>query len=87
MLFLLSLILPVIASLIWAPFIYVARLSLTSYLLAMGTISLYLSLKKHLQFRYLLLTFTVLHFSYGLGSLFGIVYLLYQRLNKFGELD
>ena len=87
LLFLLSLILPVIASLIWAPFIYVARLSLTSYLLAMGTISLYLSLKKHLQFRYLLLTFTVLHFSYGLGSLSGIVYLLYQRLNKFGELD
>ena len=32
-------------------------------------------------------TFTVLHFSYGLGSLSGIVYLLYQRLNKFGELD
>lgn len=87
LLFVLSLIVPMSASFVWTPIINVSRLSITCYLLAMGSISIYLSFKKKLCFRYLLTTFLVLHLSYGLGSLMGVVNLLYQKVNSSGDLD
>ena len=76
--FVLSLILPVIASIFYLPLIALAVLSLIAYVLLLGLISIKLSFSKKLNFFYLLASFLVLHLSYGWGSLVGICKVLFH---------
>ena len=76
--FVLSLILPVIASFFYLPFIALSVLSLVAYILLLGLISFKLTLSKRLNFFYLLESFLVLHLSYGWGSLVGICKVLFH---------
>lgn len=76
--FVLSLILPVIASIFYLPLIALAVLSLIAYVLLLGSISIKLSFSKKLNFFYLLASFLVLHLSYGWGSLVGICKVLFH---------
>ena len=71
--FLLSLIVPTILSLVYLPFICVSFASLLTYILALGSISLKLTFSKKLNFFYLFSSFIILHLSYGWGSLIGIL--------------
>ena len=73
LLFVLSLILPSILSLFYTPFIFLSILSLLAYLSLLGMISIKLIVSKKLNFFYLLISFLVLHLSYGWGSLIGIL--------------
>lgn len=78
LIFLLSLILPTILSVIYLPMFLVALLSLLSYLLLVGSVSAKLSIKKGLSFINLLLSFLTLHLSYGVGSLIGLCQLPFK---------
>lgn len=71
--FVLSLILPMVGMLLWKPIGFVALAVLIVYLLVMGGVAFVISLKKRCHYIYLLMAFMVLHFSYGIGSLFGIM--------------
>lgn len=73
LIFLLSLVAPLLLALIWWPFALVAAASLFSYTALLSMVSLKLAAQKHLNFFYLLITFFVLHLSYGWGSLMGIL--------------
>lgn len=71
LLFLLSLLLPLIPGLLFHPvFLYLSVCSLLAYMLLIVSISLKNANKNN--FGYLVLVFIVLHFSYGWGSLMGI---------------
>ena len=70
LLFLLSLIVPLLLAFVWWPFALVGLLSI---------VSLKLAISKHLNFCYLLITFFVLHLSYGWGSLVGILKLPFTK--------
>jgi glycosyltransferase involved in cell wall biosynthesis len=72
MVFVLSLILPCIAMFIWRPCIFISVISFSLYLIVVVLISAYLSIKKHLNFIYLILSFLTLHIFHGFGSLIGI---------------
>lgn len=76
--FVLSLILPLLCSVIYWPIAFVAFLSLLAYLGLVGAISAKLSISKNLNFRYLIASFIVLHVSYGWGSLVGLLSLPFQ---------
>ena len=73
LLFLLSLIVPLLLGLVWWPFALVSAASLLAYTCLLSFISAKLAVQKHLNFFYLLATFFVLHLSYGWGSLIGIL--------------
>lgn len=73
LLFVLSLLVPTLLSLIYTPFIYLSVAALISYLLVLGSISVKLVVSKKLNLFYLLTSFIVLHTSYGWGSLMGIL--------------
>ena len=73
LLFLLSLIVPLLGILFYTPFFYLSILSLFAYLLALCCVSLRLSARKRLDIFYLLAAFFVLHLSYGYGSLIGVL--------------
>lgn len=73
LLFLLSLIGPLLLGFIWWPFALISIASIVAYTSLLSAVSLKLSLKKHLNFFYLFITFFVLHLSYGWGSLVGIL--------------
>lgn len=73
LLFILSLIVPLLLSIIWWPFAFVSVASLVAYIGLLSTISVKLAVEKKLNFWYLLATFVVLHLSYGWGSLMGIL--------------
>jgi glycosyltransferase involved in cell wall biosynthesis len=73
LLFVLSLIIPTILSLVFAPLIIISLLSLFAYVCLLGLISLKLCVNKRLNFFYLLTSFLVLHLSYGWGSLIGLI--------------
>lgn len=77
--FLLSLILPLIATCFYFPLIFVALISLIFYFGLLGTISLKLAITKGLKFRHLLSSFLVLHLSYGFGSLRGVLALPFVK--------
>lgn len=77
--FLLSLIVPLFLALIWWPFVFISATSLLAYAGVISTISLKLAIQKHLNFFYLLISFSVLHLSYGWGSLMGILSLLLTK--------
>lgn len=73
LLFLLSLILPLLFGIIWWPLALVAPLSFLSYLLVLSIVCFHISSQKQIHFGYLLASFVVLHLSYGWGSLRGII--------------
>lgn len=73
LLFILSLIVPLLVFLFWWPSVFVSAASLISYFGLLSAVSIRLSIQKHLNFFYLITTFFVLHLSYGWGSLVGIV--------------
>lgn len=73
LLFLLSLIVPLLLASIWCPFALVPAASLLAYTGLFSAVSMNLAVQKHLNFFYLLITFFVLHLSYGWGSLVGIL--------------
>lgn len=79
LLFLLSLIIPLLLAVIWWPFALVSAASLIAYTGLLSAVSLNLAAKKKLNFFYLLATFIVLHLSYGWGSLVGILLLPFTK--------
>lgn len=79
LLFVLSLIIPLLLAFIWWPFALVSAASLVAYTGLLSAVSLKLSIQKNLNFFYMLITFFVLHLSYGWGSLMGILKLPFLR--------
>ncbi len=71
--FVLSLIVPTLVSLFWLPALCVSALAFCAYLLTLGCVSAKLAMSKGLNFFYLLISFLVLHVSYGCGSLIGVM--------------
>lgn len=79
LLFLLSLIVPLLLASVWWPFSLVSAASLLAYTCLLSAVSLKLAVTKKLNFFYLLITFFVLHLSYGWGSLEGILKLPFTK--------
>lgn len=79
MIFVLSLILPLLAGIFYSPLVWIAVLSLCLYVLALSFVSCRLAVKKGLNVLYLLYSFFVLHFSYGCGSVVGCFLLLINK--------
>ncbi len=79
LLFLLSLIVPLIAGVIWWPFVLVSAASLLAYMGLLSVVSIKLTMQKGLNFFYLLTTFFVLHLSYGWGSMVGLLNLPFTK--------
>jgi len=79
LLFLLSLIVPLLLAFVWWPFALVSAASLLAYTCLLSAVSLKLAVTKKLNFFYLLITFFVLHLSYGWGSLVGILKLPFTK--------
>lgn len=73
LLFVLSLILPIVFSFFYFPVVIIALMSLLLYSLSISIISLSLGLKKRLNSWHLMRAFVILHVSYGWGSLVGII--------------
>jgi GT2 family glycosyltransferase len=82
LLFVLSLIVPLLADILYWPLALISLLSLVSYISLIGAISAKLSISKKLNFMYLLFSFIVLHLSYGIGSLIGILCLPFLSKKK-----
>lgn len=73
LLFLLSLIVPLVAAILWCPFAWLSLASLLTYCVAMTCVCF--SMKKrdnNLSISHLMRAFVVLHFSYAAGSFMGI---------------
>ncbi|MBR4135022.1 MAG: glycosyltransferase family 2 protein [Bacteroidales bacterium] len=79
LLFVLSLLLPFIAGFFWHPLWLIGAASLLAYLALVSFVSARLSRTKGLSFLRLVESFMVLHISYGLGSLVGIVTLPFVK--------
>ena len=77
--FVLSLILPCIAAIFWPPAIFIALASLIAYLLVVMAISAKLACRNHQNWFYLIITFFVLHLSYGWGSLMALLKLPFVK--------
>jgi len=75
--FLLSLITPMLLALVKPIFLVVTGISLFIYISIILMISLSLSVRKKMNLFYLLLVFVSLHISYGVGSLVGIFKVLF----------
>lgn len=69
MIFVLSLILPLLFGLIWWPFVLISAASLSAYILANVIISVAIRAQKHLNIIYLICGFAVLHISNGIGMI------------------
>lgn len=82
LIFVLSIILPVLLSLVYLPLGYIAIATLFCYILALGSISIKLASSKGLNVIYLLISFFTLHLSYGWGSLIGIFNVCKKRLQN-----
>lgn len=78
LLFVLSLIVPLLASLIWKPFALVSVLSLITYILVIGLISAKLTLFNNLNYICLFTSFIVLHISNGLGAFMGLIKIFFK---------
>lgn len=76
LLFIISLIVPPILALGYAPFILISIVSFLLYFVTIFANSIYLSQKKNLSIFNLFVSFFLLHFSNGIGSLIGIVTLV-----------
>jgi glycosyltransferase involved in cell wall biosynthesis len=72
LLFILSIILPTLLSLVYFPFLFLALASLFLYLCFLTINTERMVIEKKLSFPYIFAAFIVLHISYGTGSLCGI---------------
>lgn len=72
LIFVLSLLIPLMIGFFWSPIVLLAISSFFVYLLLLFTISIKLAVKKHLNIFFLIWSFITLHCSYGIGSLMGI---------------
>lgn len=79
LLFVLSLIIPLLIALLWWPFALVSAVSLFAYTGLLSVVGMKLAVTKKLNFFCLLITFFVLHLSYGCGSLVGILSLPFTK--------
>jgi glycosyltransferase involved in cell wall biosynthesis len=79
MLFLLSLVLPILFACLNYYFIYVTIISLAMYFLLVIGFSFCLAIKKRLSFVYLVVSYIVLHVSYGFGSLMGVIKIIIKK--------
>lgn len=79
LLFLLSLIIPIIGAIFGLPLIWIAVASLLAYTLVVSYISAKIARKEHLNYFLVIATFFVLHLSYGWGSLIGILRLPFTK--------
>lgn len=77
--FVLSLVIPSVLSLLYSPFILLSLLSLLLYLLLFSAVSLQIALSKKLNFFRLMITFFLLHLSYGWGSIVGLCKLPFTK--------
>ena len=77
--FVLSLVLPLLLLPFWAPLALVSAASLLAYAFLMVTVCARLHVAKQLSFIHLIMSFAILHFSYGLGALAGIFTLPFIR--------
>ncbi|MBO7446690.1 MAG: glycosyltransferase family 2 protein [Bacteroidales bacterium] len=82
LLFLLSLLLPLIAGFFWHPLWLIGAASLLAYLTLISIVSIRLSRTKGLSFIRLVESFFILHLSYGLGSLAGLCSLPFIKRKK-----
>lgn len=78
LIFVLSLFLPLIGSLVFAHLYLLSIVSLFCYLILLSTVVCKLSFKKKLRLDYLIFAFFVLHFSYGVGSIYGFFRSLFK---------
>ncbi|MBI4647756.1 MAG: glycosyltransferase family 2 protein [Bacteroidia bacterium] len=76
LIFMLSLIIPLIFSILYFPLAFVSLLSAILYLLSVSIISFRI-IKKGTGFFYIFWAFITLHFSYGIGSLVGFVKIIF----------
>lgn len=81
LLFVLSLLIPILLSILYFPIIFLTLFSLFLYLTMLVGICISLSLNKGLNFFYLLTAFVALHLSYGWGSLIGVFELLVKKID------
>lgn len=79
LLFVLSLLLPVVAGFFWHPLWWICVASLLLYTFVVSLISARIAIRKHLNFYYLSAAFFVLHLSYGWGSLVGLLQLPFTK--------
>ena len=79
LLFILSLLLPLCIMPLWQPIGWLSALSLFSYLLLINAVALKEAIMKHLHFLAILWAFIVLHISYGVGSLVGLITLPFLK--------
>ncbi len=77
--FVLGLFLPLIAGIFWCPALFVTIAVLLMYILTLGSVCVKLAISKNLNFFYLLISFTVLHASYGWGSLMALLKLPFMK--------
>lgn len=80
--FVMSMIMPLVVCLLWLPIIWVSLFAAMTYLIVLGFVSLNLSITKKLNFLYLLITFAVVHVSYGWGSLVALLKVPFMKGNK-----
>ena len=80
LLFVLSLLIPILLSPISLLIVYMTLFSLSLYLVVLGSISLLICVKKKINFFYLLTAFGILHLSYGWGSFLGLLRLLMKKV-------
>jgi glycosyltransferase involved in cell wall biosynthesis len=74
MVFVLSILLPLIISIFYLPVVFISVLSWVSYFFALVYVASKMD-KKDTSFSHLILGFLILHFAYGLGSLTGILFI------------
>lgn len=79
LLFTLSLIVPPLSALVYYPLIFISFATFVLYSFLIFVISFHLSRKKKLSILYLLLSFFLLHFSYGAGSLVALLKLPFLK--------
>lgn len=77
--FVMSMVIPIVFSLFWFPFIWLSIISLMAYSFLISTISAKIASKKKLDFTSLFLAFFTLHLSYGSGSLVGLIQLITKK--------
>lgn len=79
LMFLLSLIVPLIAGFAWHPLWWLSVASLATYTAVISAVSTRIAGRKHLNIFYLISSFFTLHLSYGWGSLVAILRLPFTK--------
>lgn len=78
LLFVLSLILPIIGSIFYLPLIWLAVISFLLYTSVVSIVSAKIAYRQHLNFIRLAQTFFVLHLSYGWGAFMGMTGIIFS---------